>query len=456
MPTRPPPRGLRLLPLIALVYCLSAGGSFGPEEIVSASGPGLAILLVLVMPIFYGLPLGLASSEMASRFPVEGGYYRWVRRLFGDFWGFQAGWCAWVGAFCDGAVYVVFAAEYFEAFLTALVPGPWTPAARQAFILLAIAACTWANLRGIHLVGWSTLVLTLFVLSPFVVMCFLGVLEWNHSPFIPLKPPDKGWLESLGVGALIAMWCYSGYESISTAAEELEDPRRNYLRAILISIGITVPIYMVPLVVGLAVSPDWASVAAGFYTNIGLTLGGPLLAAWITAAGIIGYVNLFNAYTLSYSRIPFAMAQDGFMPTALARTHRTYGTPWASILLGAVIYTILTLFRLRTLLVIEMWLFSFIYIMVYLVLWTLRRRPEIDPPPADGAFRFTVPGGKWGIWWIIGPPMVLIVVAMFGSGPEYIYYGGPALLSGVVVYPFVAHLRKRRAVGAAAAVVPGT
>ncbi|MBI4168447.1 MAG: APC family permease, partial [Acidobacteria bacterium] len=145
MPTRPPPRGLRLLPLIALVYCLSAGGSFGPEEIVSASGPGLAILLVLVMPIFYGLPLGLASSEMASRFPVEGGYYRWVRRLFGDFWGFQAGWCAWVGAFCDGAVYVVFAAEYFEAFLTALVPGPWTPAARQAFILLAIAACTWAN-----------------------------------------------------------------------------------------------------------------------------------------------------------------------------------------------------------------------------------------------------------------------------------------------------------------------
>jgi amino acid transporter len=450
MPTPAPRRGLRLLPLIALVYCLSAGGSFGPEEVVSASGPGLAIILLVLMPIFYGLPLGLASGEMASRFPVEGGYYRWVRRLFGDFWGFQAGWCAWVGAFCDGAIYVVFAAEYFEAFLVALLPGPWIPASRQAFILLAIVACTWANVRGIHLVGWSTFVLILFIVSPFVVMCLLGAFEWSHNPLVPLKPPDKGWFESLGVGALVAMWCYSGYESLSTAAEELDDPRRNFIRAILFSICVTVPIYLIPLVTALAVTPDWASFAAGSYTGVGLLIGGPLLAAWITAAGVLGQVNLFNAYTLSYSRIPFTMAQDGFMPAFLARTHPVHGTPWASILVGAVIYGILTLLPIQTLVVIEMWLFSFIYIMVYLALWTLRRRPEIDPLPADGAFRFIIPGGKRGIWWVIGPPMALIVVAMFGSGPEYIYWGGPALLSGFLIYPLVARARRRRAACATA------
>jgi amino acid transporter len=437
-------RGLRLLPLVAVIFCLSAAGPFGIEEIVSASGPGLTVLLILVMPIFYGLPLGLAAGEMGSRFPIEGGYYRWMRRMFGDFWGFQTGWCAWIGAFCDGAAYAVLVREYGGAVLAPLLPESWAPFAPHAFCLMIIAACTWANLRGIELVGWSTLVFSLFIVAPFLLLFVLGLPLWGHNPLLPVRPPDRSWIESLGVGSLITMWSYSGYESLSTAAEELDDPRRNYIRAVLIAIAVTVPVYLLPLLTILATTPDWSSLSAGSFADLGYAVGGPLLGTWIAVAGIVANVALFNTYTLAYSRIPFAMAQDGFLPRALARTHPVHGTPWVSLLLGAVIYAVLTFLPLKSLLVIEMWLFSFVYILIYLALWRLRRRPDLDGGDGGGGYRFIIPAGRRGIWWVILPPMVLIVVAMFGSGREYILYGGPALISGAVLYPIAARLRRAR------------
>jgi amino acid transporter len=439
-------RPLKLLPLIGLVFVLSAGGSFGPEEIVPASGPGVALLLLLAIPIFYGLPLGLLSGEMASRFPVEGGYYRWVRIVFGDFWGFMAGWSAWIGAFCDGAVYIVFASEYAQVLMKQLeaIPPEAVPLLRQGFVLVVIAACTWANVRGIQLVGWSATVFAVLVISPFLLMGFLGLARWDHNPFVPMRVPGQGWFESLGAGALIAMWCYSGYESLSTAAEELEDPRRNYLKAILISLVVTIPVYFVPLLGSLAFTDDWSAIHAGNYTQIAWAIGGAGLGAWIAGSGMLSNINLFNAYTLAYSRIPFTMAQDGFMPKILARTHARHGTPWVSILVGAVIYLLLTRFSIDTLLVVEMWLFSLIYILLYLALWTLRRRPELDAPPERGAFRFTIPAGKWGIWLVISPPLALILIAALGSWRSYVVYSGPALLSGVVLYPLARWYRNHR------------
>jgi amino acid transporter len=449
-PARPRP-GLRLLPLIALVYCLSASGPFGIEELVPASGPGLSILLILLLPIFYGLPLGLAAGEMGSRFPVEGGYYRWIRRIFGDFWGFQAGCWAWLGGLFDGALYASLVAEYSRPLLEPLLPQDLRPLLRPAVGLLVIALCAWANLRGIQLVGWSSFVFTLFILSPFAVMCGLGVLHWRHSPFVPFKPPDKSLLEALGVGALIGMWSYSGYESLSTAAEEIENPRRNYVRAVLIAILVTVPGYLFPVLVGVAASPDWTTFTAGSFSALGRAIGGPALETWIASAGVISMLALLNGYTLAYSRIPFAMAQDGFLPRALARTHRRHGTPWVALLVAALIYSALTLFSVKDLVVLEMWCFSALYVLIYLALYRVRCRPELDRPAGGGEYRFVIPAGRRGIWWVIGPPMALIVAAMFGSGSEYILYGGPALLLGAVLFPIAAAWRRRRTTTAASA-----
>lgn len=433
-------RGLRFLPLVGVVYCLTSAGPAGIEEMVPASGPGLTLLLLVLLPIFYGLPLGLAAGEMNSRYPVEGGYYRWIREVFGDFWGFQAGWWSWLGAFFDGALYAVLVAEYSDLFL----PAGWEPLAHRVIPIVVIAACTWINVRGIEVVGWSTLLFNIFMLSPFAVLCVLGLLHWEHNPLVPIKPPEMGWLPALGVGALMGMWNYSGYESLSTTMEEVENPRRNYLRAILIAILITVPSYVLPLAVGLAATSDWTTVAAGSFTDMGRIIGGPLLATWIAAAGIASNFALSNVNLLAYSRIPFAMAEDGFLPACLTRVHRVHGTPWIALLATAVFYTVLTPLNVEQLAVIEMWLFSALYIAIYLALWRLRCRPKEAGRQDEKSYRFLIPGGRRGIWWVILPPMLLIVMAVYGSFGEYLWYGGPALLSGLVLYPLAAWWRRRK------------
>src|SRR6202035_122788 len=92
-------RQIGFLPLLALFYGYTAGGPFGYGGIFHGSGPGMAILFLAFLPFFWSIPISLASAELNSLLPVQGGFYRWSRAAFGDFWGFQCGWWNWTGTF---------------------------------------------------------------------------------------------------------------------------------------------------------------------------------------------------------------------------------------------------------------------------------------------------------------------------------------------------------------------
>ena len=105
-------RELGLVSLLAVVFFNVSGGPYGIEDAVASFGPGLALLLLMVTPLVWSLPVALAMSEMAGALPVEGGYVTWVRRAFGPFWGFQVGWWSWLNSFVDVAVYPALFADY--------------------------------------------------------------------------------------------------------------------------------------------------------------------------------------------------------------------------------------------------------------------------------------------------------------------------------------------------------
>src|SRR5437899_5682806 len=84
-----------LLPLVFVMYAYATGGPFGLEDMVTTSGPGLTLLYLLFLPLFWCIPVSLVSAELTTAIPVEGGFYRWVRGSFGAFWGFLAVWCRW-------------------------------------------------------------------------------------------------------------------------------------------------------------------------------------------------------------------------------------------------------------------------------------------------------------------------------------------------------------------------
>ena len=107
-------RELTLLPLVGLIYFTVCGGAFGIEPLIGYSGPGLAILLIALTPIIFSLPNLLIVQELQTMMPAQGGYYHWVKRAFGPFAGFLAGWNNWVVSWLDVSIYPVFAAHVPE------------------------------------------------------------------------------------------------------------------------------------------------------------------------------------------------------------------------------------------------------------------------------------------------------------------------------------------------------
>ena len=116
-------RELTLLPLFGLMYFTVCGGSFGIEPLVGWSGPGLAMLLIIVTPLIFSLPNVLMVRELGTMMPAEGGYYHWVKKAFGPFAGFMAGWNNWVVSWLDVSIYPVLAAYYLGYFFPTLRDG---------------------------------------------------------------------------------------------------------------------------------------------------------------------------------------------------------------------------------------------------------------------------------------------------------------------------------------------
>src|SRR6185437_8968160 len=116
--TQGPRRKLTVLSLAAATYFMVSGGPYGVEELVQDSGYKLALIVLFVIPIFWALPTGLMVGELSAAMPEEGGFYVWVRRAMGPFWGFQEAWLSLVASIFDMAIYP----SLFVAYLGKLFP----------------------------------------------------------------------------------------------------------------------------------------------------------------------------------------------------------------------------------------------------------------------------------------------------------------------------------------------
>src|SRR5580658_8780548 len=155
-----------LWPLVGAIYLIVAGGPFGLEDIVGSSGYLGAILILLITPLVWSLPTALMVSELSSAIPEDGGYYRWVARGMGRFWGFQEGWLSLTGSIFDMAIYPTLFVSYMSRVAPSLVSGH-----RGILIgIVMIAACAVWNMFGAGTVGRCSLAMTLLLLAPFVVL----------------------------------------------------------------------------------------------------------------------------------------------------------------------------------------------------------------------------------------------------------------------------------------------
>src|ERR1700720_3467241 len=141
-------RKATLLSFVFVMYSYTTGGPFGLEDQVSNSGPGMTLLFHLLIPFFWCIPISLVAAELTTAMPVQGGFYRWVRAGFGDFWGFLAGWWNWTASFLLGSAYAVLFTDYLGFYF------PQITGWKHYLVSIAlVAVITYINVRGIKMVG---------------------------------------------------------------------------------------------------------------------------------------------------------------------------------------------------------------------------------------------------------------------------------------------------------------
>jgi amino acid transporter len=289
------------------------------------------------------------------------------------------------------------------------------------------------------MVGKVATAFELFIFIPVIAMVVLGLMKWHHNPFVPFAPPNRPLSQVFGVGLALGLWLYSGYEQLSTVAEEVENPQRTYPRALALVVPLSIATYFLPTLAALASVDNWQSWKDGYFSTAAQLIGGPWLGSLMTLGAMVSTMALLNSTVLTTTRMPFALAEDGYLPPFLTLKHPRYGTPWVAILISAVIYASLAQHTLGQLISIYVWLRAATTVMTVLSAWGLRRKR----PDLPRAFR--IPGGCLGLVYVIALPTVMTFVALYFSDPIALRWGPWALVLGPVVYVGVKLFAKRAA-----------
>ena len=407
------PRKATTFQLVFMTYSVICSGAYGLEEMISGSGPGMALLTLVVLPFIWAVPVALACAELSARYPVEGGYYRWARMAFGDFTGYMAGWLVWLANLATNAAFAVLFANYLRYWIPDL-SHLWN----WVIAVVVIWVTVYMNWRGIRPVGTTSVVLTLLIFLPFLGLTLAGLLKWRYNPLVPFVAPDKSPLVAFVAGLGIAIWLYSGFEKLTTNAGEVENPSRAFPIALAFAVPMASLSYILPTFAALAGNGHWNEWRESYFSVAAQALGGPALGMAMAAGGLVSSTCLLMVTILGQSRLPMVMAEDGLFPKGFARTHPRFGTPTVSLLVGGLILTPVVYLKFEKL----AGVFSVVQVLAYLLIFAALLRLRAHAPPQQamsaagaGGRPFRIPLGTVGLVLMIIPCVILSALAVVQS-----------------------------------------
>ncbi len=459
---------MKVSTVVFMIFCLCAAGCYGIEEMIPESGPGLTMIMLVVLPFVWSTPLGLVASELGSARPQEGGYYKWVQEALGEYWGFQAGWWRTISIYIDNTLYVILAGGYLANWFEL----SW--GAEFAFKVLMILVFTWINIRGVKDVGIVSTILSVLVMVAFGMVALCGFLNWEQNPMSPITGDGAwgtmgfsgvafaDWVYYIGMGIAFGMWMYSGYESMSTIAGEVENPQV-IPKATMITVPLIMATYILPTFAGLAtlnmekvtmalgenapaiiaetaeswevgineVQPwmFWGSeVGTVGYADVVTTNWGPAFGLFFVAVAVLAQCSIYNTYIASGSRGFFALADDNLAPPILVKCDKKHGVPYVAVLSVGIVNLILCNFAFSAVVVVDVFLLISAYVMIFISAMILRKRiPEEE-------LKFKIPGGFGVLAIICIMPCIIAFVAFFINGTDYFIGGMIGIISGPVLY----------------------
>lgn len=390
-------RKLTTLPLIAAIFFMVSGGSYGLEELIQKAGYQLTLIILLAVPLLWSLPTALMLGELSAAIPAEGGFYVWVTRAMGPFWGFQEAWLSLAASVFDMAIYPTI----FVLYLSRL--WPWAGEHTMLVGGAVILATSVLNLRGARVVGDSSILFGALLLSPFLLMTVIGLLK-PGAAFA--NGAHFGVTSDLIGGLVIAMWNFMGWDNATTVAGEVERPQRTYPIAMLTGVALVALDYLLPTFAVSRTGIDPSSWTTGSWVDAATAIGGRWLGLGVVCGGMLCGAGMFNALSMSYTRLPMVMAEDRFLPRVFARRMASTGAPWVAILVCAAAWTASLGLSFERLILIDVSLYGLSLVLEFIALAVLRVKEPGLPRP------FKVPGGLL-IACLLGVPSALLFSIAF-------------------------------------------
>lgn len=376
-----------------------------------------SVFYYLLAAVCFLIPVSLVAAELTTGWPQKGGVFRWVGEAFGPRWGFLAIWLQWIESTIWYPTVLTFAAVSI-AFIGPNQAADEALAANRFYSLFGVLAVYWIataiSLRGFQsaarLVKWGTIVGTIL---PAILLIALGVayVLTGRPIQMDLSPrsfwPDLSNFNNLVLAASIFLF-YSGMELSAVHVKEIDNPRRQYPLAVLMSAIATVVIFICgTLALGFIIPKAQInlvqSLLIGF--NDFLREFGLNQFSWLVAAALaFGVLAQVTAWVTGPSKGLLEVGRAGYLPPWFQRVNKN-DVQRNILLLQAFIVTVLSaLFVILPSVQSAYQVMSQLTIILYLIMYMLMFGAAIylrhSEPLVERAYR--VPGGKVGMWLVGG------------------------------------------------------
>ena len=381
-------RSLSLSQAIMIGVASMIGGAIfvlvGPG--ISAAGPALIVAFLLngVITLF----TALTYAELGSALPATGGGYKWIREGLPRPNSYLSGWMAWFAHSIAGSLYAVAFGTFFGHLLKSaeIIDDTFGIPLEKLFAIIAIIIFAFVNIRGSSHTGkvGSAITFTQLGIIGALVIAALAAMtfanpNWptNFQDFFPNG--TSGLILAMGLTFI----AFEGYEIIAQAGDEIKKPKKNIPKAILISLGIVISVYVLfafvfiggldPLQIG---QPAWEFI--GGYGELGIIEAAeyylPFGALIVLAGGFVSTLAALNATTFAASRVSFAMGRNHDLPPVFSKLHQKYRTPFVSTICSAIVMIVLAVsFDLTMIALAASVMFLFLFAQVNIACITIRR-----------------------------------------------------------------------------------
>ncbi|WP_431893205.1 amino acid permease [Nonomuraea sp. bgisy101] len=432
--TEGPGRSLGLGAAIALVIGNVVGtGIFLLPAALAAFG---TVSLVAMGAVTVGaIAMAMVFGRLGARIPAGGGPYAYARDAFGEFVGFWNAWSFWLTAWIGNAAIAVAWVGYVQFAATGVFGLDWGGA--TAAIVIALVGL-WipavVNMMGARNMAAFQLVTTVLKFAPLLFVAVVGLFFVQGANFGPFNATDDSALGAISLAGAVALFIYSGVESVSIAAEKVKDPVRIIGRASVIGVLACAFLYMLSTVAVMGTVPYATLVqsSAPFADAINNMFGGSAGGILMAFCAIVSGIGALNGWTMLVAEMPKAAARDGMFPAFFARESRR-GAPVPGILVGSVLTSLMLLvayasanaFNTIVLLASFTTVIPYFFSACAQLFWLVTGERAVHKGRLARDSVITVIALVFAFWMA------------YGSGPEAVLGGTLMLLVGVPVYIWV-------------------